>query len=288
MNLLDFKYWQKLNEEARSYYTFEIPKRELTELDEAYLDSLNEVIAGIPKSMYDLKVNLPSVIITFHDSKDEVVSSIYGEAQSFAMAFSTPGTSTYFSGNFKVIRDSDIISRGFSRSNLSPKITHLNNSCKIRISIAPEELEKVLSEAANRIILRSERLNVEKIDSSDIIELMYSDGTNLQNLSINLRDKLNNQLRHEALVKTLKRFITSEVSPNIEDTRTNIESRRKNLESTSIEDVISFQRELLDKSDRGNIETDLTTAAMIDNFRVLLKEFGSPKEIKAALDQATE
>jgi hypothetical protein len=89
--------------------------------------------------------------------------------------------------------------------------------------------------------------------------------------------------------------MTSESTPNLEEVGASIKERLAKIKSIDLDSispeekenllstVIEFQRDLLSKSSPKDIEKNLTTDALITNFRILLKEVGGVKEIKRAI-----
>jgi hypothetical protein len=289
MNLLDFKYWIALNESQKSYYTFEIPKRSLTELDEEYVKVLQELLANFPDSMYDLKYSQGDIALTLNAGQDELISSIYGESKDITIYLTSPGSSTYSYGRYANISNEVIVNR-LPNVHHSKKIINQPESTIIRFTILSNELTGILTAATNRITPNGD--DVPTIDESDFLDLLYAESTNIEKKQKEFTDKLNQYLRYFAVKESLKKFMVAEVTPNIEEIGASIKDRLANIKSidlnsispeekkTLINTVIEFQKDLLSKSSSKDIEKDLTTDALITNFRILLKEVGGVKEIK--------
>jgi hypothetical protein len=291
MNLLDFKYWISLNESQKSYYVFEIPKRRLTELDEEYLKGLQELLANLPDSMYDLEYSQGSIALTLTASQDELISSIYGESKDITIYLTSPGSSTYLAGSFKTISSSQLVDC-LKRANYSNKIKETKDVTTIQFSIQSSELDAVMARATQCATPTKESA---KIDTASLLELIY-DSSNMGDSKIKeFTDSLNYYLRTFAVQSALKRYMTSESTPNLEEVEASIRERLANIKSIDIDSispeeketllstVIEFQRDLLSKSSPKDIEKNLTTDALITNFRILLKEVGGVKEIKRAI-----
>lgn len=290
MNLLDFKYWI-LNESQKSYYTFEIPKRRLTELDEEYLRGLQELLANLPESMYELESSQGSITLTLHASQDELISSIYGDSSDITIYLTSPGSSNYFSGSFKSI-SSNFIVDCLKRANYSNKITEGSDKVTVRFSIQASDIDQVINRATQ---CATPTKAYAKVDNSSFLELIYDSSNTGDKQVKEFTDSLNYYLRTFAVKSTLKRYMTSESTPNLEEIGSTIKERLSKIKSidldsispeekeTLLNDVIEFQKDLLSKSSPKDIENSLTTEALITNFRILLKEIGGVKEIKRAL-----
>ena len=299
MNLLDFKYWTSLNESQKTYYSFEIPKRRLTELDEEYMNALNDALSSLPDSMYDISTSSQgSITLTIHPAQDELLSSIYGDSKELTIYLTSPGSSNYLAGKYKSISTNTMVD-GLSIAHHSKKVTDRGESIIVRFTILPDELPRILNLATNRITPTSDAA-LEKIDDSDFLDLLYDSSANLEKKQQAFTENLNQHLRYFAVNSCLKRFMVSEVTPNIEEITADIKGKREKVrsigfdslqdteKSEKLREVLTFQKDLLSKSSTQDIESNLTADSLIDNFRILLKEVGGVKEIKKALDQATD
>jgi hypothetical protein len=291
MNLLDFKYWISLNESQKSYYVFEIPKRRLTELDEEYLNGLQELLANLPESMYNLEYSQGSITLTLTASQDELISSIYGESKDITVYLTSPGSSNYFSGSFKNISSNQLVDC-LKRANYSNKIKDEGESTTVRFSIQASDIDQVIDRATQCATPTKESA---KIDIASLLELIY-DSSSMGDAKIKeFTDSLNYYLRTFAVKSALKRYMTSESTPNLEEIGVSIRERLADIKSVDIDSisseekeallstVIEFQKDLLSKSSPKDIENALTTDALITNFRILRKEVGGVKEIKRAI-----
>ena len=291
MNLLDFKYWLSLNESQKSYYTFEIPKRRLTEIDEEYLKGLQELLATLPDSMYDLEYSQGSITLTLHANQDELISSIYGESKDVKIYLTSPASSNYNYGSFKVISSGHLVDC-LKRANYSNKINDEREMSTIRFSIQSSELDALMTRTTQCVTPTKESA---KMDASSLLELVYDSSSMGDSKIKEFTDSLNYYLRTFAVRSALKRYMTSESTPNLEEVGANIKERLAKIKSidsdsispeekkTLINNVIEFQRDLLSKSSPKDIENSLTTDALITNFRILLKEVGGVKEIKRVI-----
>jgi hypothetical protein len=290
MNLLDFKYWI-LNESQKSYYTFEVPKRRLTELDEEYVKGLQELLSSLPESMYELESSQGSIALTLHANQDELISSIYGDSSDITIYLTSPGASNYLTGSYKSISSNQLVDC-LKRANYSNKIIEGSDKVIVRFSIQASDIDQVINRATQCATPTKESA---KIDNSSFLELIYDSSNTGDKQVKEFTDSLNYYLRTFAVRSTLKRYMTSESTPNLEEVGANIKERLSKIKSIDLNsispeekeqllsDVIEFQKDLLSKSSPKDIENALTTDALITNFRILLKEVGGVKEIKQAL-----
>lgn len=290
MNLLDFKYWI-LNESQKSYYTFEVPKRRLTELDEEYVKGLQELLSSLPESMYELESSQGSIALTLHANQDELISSIYGDSSDITIYLTSPGASNYLAGSYKSISSNQLVDC-LKRANYSNKITEGSDKVIVRFSIQASDIDQVINRATQCATPTKESA---KIDNSSFLELIYDSSNTGDKQVKEFTDSLNYYLRTFAVRSTLKRYMASESTPNLEEVGANIKERLSKIKSIDLNsispeekeqllsDVIEFQKDLLSKSSPKDIENALTTEALITNFRILLKEVGGVKEIKQAL-----
>jgi hypothetical protein len=293
MNLLDFTYWV-LNESERSYYVFEIPKgRALTELDEAYMKELTDMLSVIPKQMYELTRNDGGrVSIKILQNTDDLSSAIYGESSELNLHFSLPGSSSYFSGVNSVIAPTRLV-LGLKGSYHPTKIDDDGKKITVRVTLKPSELDQFIKDSANRATYSTS--DNEKPNFDELIEIAYGLTDELDKKLNSFTQRLNTYLRGVAVTSALREFMVSEISPNLEEESTRIKHRLQKIKQIdfssisstekekALSEVILFQKYLLTKASHKDIEKDLTTDAMIENFRILLNEVGSVKEIKDAL-----
>ncbi|CAB4174651.1 hypothetical protein UFOVP972_64 [uncultured Caudovirales phage] len=293
MELLDFNYWITLNESQKSYYTFEIPKRELTEIDEAYDKELRDALSSLPESMYDISREDSAVVITLHASQDEILSSVYGESNEVKIGLMYPAKSIAYSGYFKKV-SYDSLAKSLGASSYPSKVTTWDDSVQVRFSIQPSELERLIHDRARIVAVPFSVYNQEftKPDASSFFELVY-DGT-VEKIR-KFTQQFNEYLRYSAITSALEKYLASESTPNLEEIGATTKARLQGIKSIDfnsitseekakgIEEVVEFQRELLSKSAKSDIESPIMTDAMIENFRILLSEVGTVKEIKKRL-----
>jgi hypothetical protein len=297
MNLLDFKYWITLNESQKSYYTFEIPKRTLTELDDEYMKGLTDVLSDLPESLYDISQNQSEIILTIHSSQDELQSAIYGDSQEVKINLSSPGKSLDSGGPFKKISTDSLVNI-LKKSNYPIKVIDQPNSIQVRFSIQQSDLDRIVHTAAQRAAFSYSEYNREfiKPETSSFFDLIY----NTSNEKIEkFTDSLNAYLRYSAAHSALKGYLSLGNTPNLEEIGSTVNARlqriksidfstlSKDEKSAQLKEVLSFQKEILTSADKTSIESSIMVDAMIENFRILLDTVGSPKEIKQALNQVT-
>ena len=294
MELFDFKQWITLNESQKGYYTFEIPKRELTEIDDAYDQELREILKGLPDAMYDISDGRGQFTLTLHGSQDELLSSVYGESQDVVITLVHPASSNSSAGLFKKISYASLVNQ--LRGSVYPnKFTDEGDSVQIRYSLQLNtDLDMLLTTTARKTAISFSAYNHQFIrpEASDFFELVYNSD---ESKASALTKQLNEYLRYFAVKSALPKYLVSERTPNLEEIESSVKERMQGIRSIDfntaspeekekgLQEVLSFQRELLSTSSKSDIEAPIMTDAMIENFRILLKELGGVKEIKSAL-----
>jgi hypothetical protein len=291
MNLLDFKYWS-LSESQKTYYSFEIPKRHLTELDEEYLNGLKDILSTLPDSMYDLEYSQGSIALTLNASQDELISSIYGESKDITIYLTSPGSSNYLAGSYKKISWESLVNCLKRANYWTARTKDEKEIMTIRFYIQQSDIDQIINRATQCATPTKESA---KIDAASLLELVYDSSNMGDNKIKEFTDSLNYYLRTFAVNSALRRYMTSESTPNLEEVGASIKDRLAKIESIDLNSispeekenllstVIEFQKDLLSKSSPKDIEKDLTTDALITNFRILLKEVGGVKEIKKVI-----
>jgi hypothetical protein len=297
MNLLDFKYWISLNESQKSYYTFEIPKRVLTELDDEYMKGLSDVLSDLPESIYSISQNQGEIVLTLHPSRDELQSAIYGDLHEVKINLSSPGKSPDIGGLFKKITTDSLVNI-LKKSNYIIKVIDQPDSIQVRFSIQQSDLDRIIHTAAQRAAFSYSEYNREfiKPETSAFFDLLY-DTTNEK--IEKFTDILNAYLRYTSASSALKGYLSLGNTPNLEEIGATVNARLQKIKSIDfstlsndekseqLKEVLSFQKEILNNADKTSIESSIMVDAMIENFRILLDTVGSPKEIKQALNQVT-
>jgi hypothetical protein len=286
MNLLDFTYWIALNESQKSYYTFEIPKRELTEIDEAYDQELREILKDLPESMYEISDGKGPFTITLHSSQDEILSSVYGESQDVVINLVHPASSNSQAGPFKKISYDNLFTK-LRDSDYPHKFTHRDDSVQIRYSLQlTTELDMLLNTTARKMAMPFSANNHQFIrpDASAFFELVYSSDESKVSA---LTKQLNEYLRYFAVKSVLPKYLESESTPNLEEINKKVTDKLQRIKSLEpdekLKETLAFQKEILSQSSKNDIESPIMTDVMIENFRILLSEVGTVKEIKKRL-----
>jgi hypothetical protein len=297
MNLLDFKYWISLNESQKSYYTFEIPKRVLTELDDEYMKGLRDVLSDLPESLYSISQNQGEIVLTLHPSRDELQSAIYGDLQEVKINLSSPGKSRDSGGLFKKITTDSLVNI-LKKSHYLIKVIDPPDSIQVRFSIQQSDLDRIIHTAAQRAAFSYSEYNREfiKPETSAFFDLLYD--TTSEKIE-KFTDILNAYLRYISASSALKGYLSLGNTPNLEEIGATVNTRLQKIKSIDfstlsndekseqLKEVLSFQKEILNNADKTSIESSIMVDAMIENFRILLDTVGSPKEIKQALNQVT-
>ena len=286
MNLLDFKYWISLNESQKRYYTFEIPKRELTEIDEVYDQELRKILQDLPESMYEISEGRGPFTLTLHSSQDEILSSVYGESQDVVINLVHPASSNSHAGPFKKISYESLAIQ-LKGSVYPNKFTHSADSIQIRYSLQlTTDLDMLLNTTAQKMAVPFSAHNHQFVrpDASAFFDLVYSSDNSKVSA---LTKQLNEYLRYFAVKSVLPKYLESESTPNLEEINKKVTDRLQRIKSlepdTKLKETLAFQKEILSQSSKSDIESPIMTDAMIENFRILLSEVGTVKEIKKRL-----
>ena len=286
MNLLDFTYWISLNESQKRYYTFAIPKRELTEIDEVYDQELREILQGLPESMYEISEGRGPFTLTLRSSQDEILSSVYGESRDVVIKLAHPASSNSSTVPFKKITYASLATQ-LKGSVYPNKFTENGDSIQVRYSLQlATDLDMLLNTTARKMAAPFSAHNHQFIrpEASAFFELVYdSDDSKV----FSLTKDLNEYLRYFAVKSVLPKYLVSESTPNLEEISKKVTDRLQKIKSldpdTKLKETLAFQKEILSQSSKSDIESSIMTDAMIENFRFLLDEIGGVKEIKKML-----
>jgi len=288
MDLLDFTYWNELNESQKVYYIFNIPNNTLPELNKLYQEVLIESLDGLQNlTKYQITDTDKGITVSFMPSEDSLVSCIYGDIVIFKIELSLFAirnlTLALFTKailvSYKYYNASFIKKEGFTEVNLAE---------------APgksDEIIKRITTASMRSI-RALPDSPEMPSISDYANVL--DDRENETLLSNLQKKLGDYLIYTTCARLLEKHL-SESPLNLEEISAGINTRLAQIKSIdftkisskekedNINNVLVFQKELLFKANTRRIESPTTTSALIDVFRILSKEIGGVKEISKSL-----
>jgi len=288
MDLLDFTYWNELNESQKVYYIFNIPNNTLPELNKLYQEVLIESLDGLQNlTKYQITDTDKGITVSFMPSEDSLVSCIYGDIVIFKIELSLFAirnlTLALFTKailvSYKYYNASFIKKEGFTEVNLAE---------------APgksDEIIKRITTASMRSI-RALPDSPEMPSISDYANVL--DDRENETLLSNLQKKLGDYLIYTTCARLLEKHL-SESPLNLEEISAGINTKLAQIKSIdftkisskekedNINNVLVFQKELLFKANTRRIESPTTTSALIDVFRILSKEIGGVKEISKSL-----
>jgi hypothetical protein len=280
----------KLYENEQTYYVFKIPYRGLEGLSDLLFEEAKNFLADLPDSMADLSRVGDTIVIKFNKSTENaLILSVYGEPNNMSLLLDAQ--------NRYGRLDSHQIQRwiGLKGDTRVIKNESMSGFWNITLAIEKNQLDDYIKTRSYNIqtIYNESEVNVNVFD---LIELVFSKKDGLDKRVKEFNIKLNNLILHRALVKYLKSLISFEKTPNLKEVKSSTEEKLqtiKNLDfndpdkkSENINRVLIFQNELLVLFNKRSIEKTAVTSAIIENFRILLKHLGSPKEIKDALVNA--
>jgi hypothetical protein len=300
MELLDFNYWE-LNESQKKYYTFEIPidtygkmlnKEYRRVLDETLSALTNDIAADAEYSQNG------SIIINIRPRANELVSAIYGEVEEPIINFSLyyPGNSYYGQPG-----PATMLFNSIKRKTYPNISTQTNDKYEVMVICEPDKINNYIHEVALDL---SRKLTVytykDTTQPTPPNELEYFETSqlskDLQKAAISkLSEKLEKYLKYTTYVRIMNKLLVSEVTPNIEQIANDINTKVAKIKSldfsnmseserkSQLDEILKFQNSLLVNANPLRIEADEATDALIETFRILLKEVGGVKTIKKEL-----
>lgn len=293
MELLDFTYWNKLNEEnSQISKIIRIPNRHLgPELDQAYNQALNKVLEETAEDIeYEVttkdEYGGPMYTIHFKKDEDEIYSSIFGSPEVFTITLK-PSFDAYGGGIITLSSLLSIIKRTFYSSVIDVE----DNINIIRIKTTPELLEKGLANIANNFVRGHmwKQLIPEKPTFQDYSDAFLKASDDPKYIEV-LKDKISNLTIYYTVLDLLKSNI-EDYNINKEELSTSISSelnKIKQLDFTkdkesALKETLLFQKKLLKMANSKKEESPLVTDALVEVFRLLLDQYGDIKTINREL-----
>ena len=307
MELLDFNYWT-LNESQKKYYTFEIPinkyskmlNKEYSRILDATLSELTNDIAADSKASQN-----GSITINIRPRADELVSAIYGEIEEPFITFSLyyPGNSYYGQPVPATMLFNSIKRKTYPNISTPTDDKHkIIDKYEIMVICEPDKINNYIHEVALDLShnLTGYRYSNDKTPPTLPDELEYFKTSqlskDLQKDAISkLSEKLDKYLKYTTYVRIMNILLVSEVTPDIEQITSDINTKVAKIKSfdfnnisdserkSQLDEILKFQNSLLVNANPIRIEVDKTTDALIETFRILLKEVGDVKTIKKEL-----
>lgn len=295
MELLDFTYWNKLNEETSQISKIiRIPDRHLgPELDQAYSQALNKVLEETAEDTeYEVTTKDeyagPAYTIHFKKDEDEVFSSMFGSPEVFTITLK-PSFNAYGGG---IITLSSLLS-SIERTFYSSVIDVEDNINIIRIKTTPELLEKGLTSIANNFVRGSDwrQVSPEKPTFQDYTDAYLKAKEDPKYIDT-LKDKISNLTIYYTVLDFLRSNM-EDYSINKEELAASISSdlnKIKQLDFTkdkesSLKEALLFQKKLLKMAHSKKEESPLVTDALVEAFRLLLDQYGDIKTLNKELSK---
>jgi hypothetical protein len=287
MDLLDFTYWNELNESQKVYYIFNIPNNTLPELNKLYQEVLIESLGGLQNlTKYQITDTDKGITVSFMPSEDSLVSCIYGDMVIFKIELSLFAIRNL---TLALFTKAILVSYKYNTSFIKKE-----GFTEVNLAEAPgksDEIIKRITTASMRSI-RALPDSPEMPSISDYANVL--DDRENETLISNLQKKLGDYLTYATCARLLEKHL-SESPLNLEEISADINTKLAQIKSIDftkisskekedkLKDVLVFQKELLFKANTRRIESPTTTSALIDVFRILSKEIGGVKEISKAL-----
>ena len=291
MELLDFTYWNKLDEESSKISKIiRIPNRNIRpELEKVYVQSINKVLEETSGDVeYEIAVDntFESAIsynINFKKEEDEIFSSVFGSPVTFTIAL-TPQFYGYSTGALTLTN----ILRKIERY-LYSSVDVEDGVNVIRITTTPELFEKGLINVASSIMDDWNRAIPEKPTPQDYANAYLKASDNPKYIT-ELKDKISNLTTYYTILDFLNSN-TEDYIINKEELSTSVSSeltKIKQLDFTkdaesSLKEALLFQKKLLKMAHSNKEESPLVTDALVDMFRLLLDQYGDVRSLNTAL-----
>lgn len=287
MDLLDFTYWNGLNESQKVYYIFNILNNPLPELNKLYHEVLIESLDGLQNlTKYQITDTEKGFTVSFMPSEDSLVSCIYGDMVIFKIELSLFAIRNLTLNLFtKAILASYKYNTSFIKK---------EGFTEVNLAEAPGKSDELIKRITTAV-MRSIRLSPDSLERPSISDYanVLADREN-ETLISNLQKKLGEYLTYMTCIRLLEKHL-SESPLNLEEVSSSINNKLAQIKSIDfnkisskekedrLNEVLVFQKELLFKANTRRIESPTTTSALIDVFRILSKEIGGVKEISKAL-----
>jgi len=295
MELLDFTYWNKLNEEtSRISKILRIPNRNIQpELEKEYFQTLNKILeetAGDAEYeiTVDNKNSWPIYTIHFKKEEDEIFSSVFGSPELFTIDI-IPTFPQYTSYGVGVLSLNNLILKTMKYFYTSVREIEDGDNV-IRITTTPELFEKGLVNIASSFIGWSREIPEKPLpqDYDDAYLKASDDPTYITKL----KDKIFNATVYDTILNYLKSNIEDYII-NQDELSASISSelnKIKQLDFTkdnesSLKEALTFQKKLLKMAHPNKEESALVTDALVDVFRLLLDQYGDIKSLNTALSK---
>ena len=295
MEILDFTYWNKLNEEASQISKIiRIPDRHIgPELEQAYRQAINKVLEETAEDVeYDVtsKDAYGGLEYTIHFKKedDDVFSSMFGSPEVFTITLK-PSFDAYGGG---IITLGSLLST-IKRTFYSSVIDVEDNINVIRIKTTPELLEKGLAAIANNFVRGHDWRQVipEKPTFNDYTNAFLKAKDNPKYIAT-LKDKISNLTIYYTVLDFLKNNMEDYVI-NKEELSTSISSELNKIKQldfikdkeSSLKEALLFQKKLLKMANYRKEESPLVTDALVEVFRLLLDQYGDIKKVNIELSK---
>lgn len=291
MELFDFYQWiDKINESSNSInMTFTFDSNYLDEVKETYYKTLTDHLdKNLPHgSSYSIKNDQPRSIEVsiLTEDDDEITSAIFGPAESFSFTLYPPYVQ-YIGMTTSIGMDNmtNQITRIFHNAIVDKE----GDQTKIRVrAMSRDDFDDKLKSVANKVIdyymissFPRGRSNPSEPTSSDYIKIIHSESDSESSIK-ELTNRLSLWLTYTTAIKVLNKM-SSQLTIDLDDIRQNVLDKglTSAIRSNDPKEQLDFLKKLIKLADPRRVEeSSIVTDALITMFRILLKQYESPKEI---------
>ena len=290
MELFDFYQWiGQINESANSInMTFTLDSNYLDEVKKTYYETLTDHLdKNLPHgSSYSIKNDQPrSIEVSILNEDDEISAAIFGPAESFSFTLYPPYVG-YIGMTTSIGMDN--MTNQITRTFHSAIVDKEDDRTTVRVrAMSRDDFDDKLKSVANKVIdyymissFPRNRSNPSEPAGSDYIKIIHSESDSESSIK-ELTNRLSLWLTYTTAIKVLNK-ISSQLTIDLDDIRQNVLDKGLNsaIRSNDPKEQLDFLKKLIKLADPRRVEeSSIVTDALITMFRILLKQYESPKEI---------
>lgn len=291
MELFDFYQWiNQINESADSInMTFTLDSNYSEEVKKTYYETLTDHLdKNLPHgSSYSIKNDQynRAINVSILNEDDEISAAIFGPAESFSFTLYPPYVQ--YIGMITSIGMENMTNQ-IKRTFHSAIVDKEGDQTKIRVrAMSRDDFDDKLKSVANKVIdyymissFPQGRSNPSEPTGSDYIKIIHSESDSESSIK-ELTNRLSLWLTYTTAIKVLNKM-SSQLTIDLEDIRQNVLDKGLNsaIKSNDPNEQLSFLKKLIKLADPRRVEeSSIVTDALITMFRILLKQYESPKEI---------
>lgn len=289
MELFDFNNWLgQINESTGSInMTFNFDSNYLDEVKKTYYETLTDHLdKNLPHgSSYSIKNDQPrSIEVSILNEDDEISSAIFGPAESFSFTLYPPYVQ-YIGMTTSIGMDN--MTNQIARTFHNAIVDKEDDRTTIRVrAMSRDDFDDRLKSVANKVIAyygigdyHRNKSYFSELTSSDYAKVIHSSDSKASIKE--LTSRLSLWLTYTTAIKVLNKM-SSQLTIDLDDIRQNVLDKGLNsaLNSNDPKEQLEFLKKLIKLADPRRVEeSSIVTDALITMFRILLKQYESPKEI---------